>query len=251
MAKVRAKSERQIELMREAGAILACALDAVREAVVPGVTTAELDSLAETVIRDHGAVPSFKGYLGFPSTICASVDEEIVHGIPGPRVLQEGQVISVDCGTIWKKYQGDSAITIPVGEIAEETRRLLAVTQASLDAGIAAARHGAHLGDVSHAIEMAARDGGFEVIREYGGHGIGRHMHEQPNISNWGPAGQGIELQSGMTLALEPMVSAGGYETTTLDDGWTVVTVDGSITAHFEHTVVVTENGAEILTRIG
>jgi len=244
------KTPTQIALMRRAGRIVARVLDMLRSMVRPGITTGELDQAAEQLIRDLGGEPSFKGYAGYPATICASVNEQIVHGIPGDRVLQEGDIVSLDVGAIWKGYQGDAAITVPVGEISQEAERLLQATKGALVAGIATVRHGVRLGDVSHAIEMAARKAGFEVVREYGGHGIGRKMHEPPRISNWGPPGRGIRLKAGMTLCLEPMLTTGGYETLTLDDQWTVVTADGSLSAHFEHTLAVTANGAEILTQL-
>jgi methionyl aminopeptidase len=248
---VRAKTQDELHKMRRAGAIVAAALEEVGRVVAPGVTTAELDSVAEKVIRDLGGIPSFKGYMGYPATICASVNEEIVHGIPGPRALCEGDIVSVDVGAIWQGYQGDAAITVAVGVIEPRLVALMEATEAALQAGISAARVGARLGEVSHAIEMAARQAGFEVIREYGGHGIGRTMHEDPRISNWGPPDRGIRLQEGMTLALEPMLSLGGYETRVLGDHWTVVTADGSPTAHFEHTVAVMADGGEVLTRNG
>jgi len=247
---VRPKTPEELAKMRRAGEIVAEALEALRQAIAPGVTTAALDRLAETVIRDLGGIPSFKGYLGYPATICASINEEVVHGIPGPRVLREGDIVSVDVGAIWQGYQGDAAITVAVGRVNGRLLDLMAATQAALQAGIQAARAGARLGDVSHAIEKAARKAGFEVIREYGGHGIGQKMHEPPRIRNWGPPHQGMRLEEGMTFALEPMLSLGGYTTKVLADGWTVVTVDGSPTAHFEHTVAVAANGAEILTRL-
>ena len=243
------KTEDELARMRRAGEIVAKALAAVKTMVRPGVTTLELDTAAEELIRDHGGVPSFKGYHGFPGTICASVNEEIVHGIPGPRRLAEGDIISVDAGAIWEGYQGDAARTYVVGAVSAEVQRLLDVTRAALEAGIAAARTGQRLGDVSHAIEQVARAAGLEIIREYGGHGIGAEMHEPPQIYNWGPGGRGPVLRSGMTLALEPMLSMGHFETRQQPDGWTVVTADGSLTAHFEHTIAVTERGGEILTR--
>ena len=195
-----------------------------------------------------GGIPSFKGYLGYPAAICASVNEEIVHGIPTERELAEGDIVSLDVGAIWDGYQGDAAITVAVGQIAPRVHALLQATQAALAAGINASQAGARLGDVSHAIEQAACQAGFGVIREYGGHGIGRKMHEAPRIPNWGPAGEGMILKAGLTLALEPMLTMGGEETEVLDDDWTVITSDHSVTAHFEHTIVVTERGGEILT---
>lgn len=248
-AAVRAKTPDELRKMRHAGAIVAAALQETRLIVAPGVTTASLDALAETVIRDLGGVPSFKGYMGYPATICASVNEEIVHGIPGPRALREGDIVSIDVGAIWQGYQGDAAITVAVGAVEPRLLALMKATEAALWAGIKAARVGVRLGEVSHAIEMAARAAGFEVIREYGGHGIGRAMHEEPRVTNWGPPDRGMRLEQGVTLALEPMLSLGGYSTRVLADHWTVVTVDGSPTAHYEHTVAVMPDGAKVLTR--
>jgi methionyl aminopeptidase len=205
--------------------------------------------VAESLIRAAGAVPSFKGYHGYPATICTSVNEEVVHGIPGPRVLKAGDIVSIDAGAIWEGYQGDAAITVALGPLNPVMQGLLDATVAALHAGIAAARGGARLGDVSHAIEGAARGAGYEVVREYGGHGIGQLMHEPPRIPNWGPAGRGMVLPPGLTLALEPMLTLGGSTTRTLADLWTVVTTDGSMAAHFEHTIAVTEGAAEILTQ--
>jgi methionyl aminopeptidase len=248
MAVVRRKNAAELARMRRAGAIVAESLDLVASMVTVGVSTAELDRAAEAHIRGQRATPSFKGYLGYPASICASVNDEIVHGIPGGRKLQDGDIISIDCGAIWEGYQGDAAITLVVGEIPDEIWNLVETTRAALTAGIAAVKDGARLGDISFAIEQAARQGGCQVVREYGGHGIGSEMHEEPRISNWGPAGQGLRLRQGMTFCLEPMLTLGGWATETLDDGWTVVTADGSRSAHFEHTVVVTRDGAEILT---
>jgi methionyl aminopeptidase len=235
--------------MRGAGAIVARVLAETSAAVRPGITTEELDRIAARIIRSMGGTPSFLGYHGYPATICTSVNEEIVHGIPGKRVLREGDVISIDAGAIWQGYQGDAAVTVAVGQVSPEAERLMQVTRQALEAGIAAARAGQRLGDVSHAIEMVARAAGFEVVREYGGHGIGRAMHEEPRILNWGPPGRGLRLRPGMTLALEPMLTLGDYRTRQLDDGWTVITADLSLAAHFEHTIAITENGAEVLTR--
>jgi methionyl aminopeptidase len=242
------KSVAEIEIMREAGRITAAALRAVGEAVRPGVTTAELDERAEAVIREAGALPAFKGYHGFPATLCTSVDSEVVHGIPGRRVLREGEVLSVDCGAIVDGYYGDSARTFAVGAIGSEVRRLLDVTEASLQAGIVRCVPGARLHDISAAVQEVAEGGGFSVVREYVGHGIGRSMHEDPQVPNYGQAGTGPLLKVGMVFAIEPMVNAGGAAVRTMDDGWTVVTQDGSASAHFEHTVAVTANGPFVLT---
>jgi methionyl aminopeptidase len=246
---IKRKTARELERMRRAGWIVAQTLELLRNMVRPGITTRELDRAAEELIRRLGGTPSFKGYRGYPATICTSVNEEIVHGIPGERRLVEGDIISLDVGAIWEGYQGDAAITVGVGRISPQAQHLLEATQRALEAGIAAARAKARLGDISHAVELAARQAGCEVVREYGGHGIGREMHEEPRVPNWGPAGRGLVLEPGMTLALEPMLTLGGFATRVLADQWTVVTADKSLAAHFEHTIVITEDGAEILTR--
>ena len=250
-AGVEIKTPQQLARMRRAGEIVARVLQELQKLSVPGITTQELDEEAEALIRRLGGEPSFKGYHGYPASICSSVNEEIVHGIPGPRKLVEGDIVSFDAGAIWQGYQGDAAITVGVGSISEETQRLLDATELALAAGIGAASAGARLGDVSHAIETVGREAGFGIVREYGGHGIGQEMHEPPRIPNWGPAGRGLVLEAGMTLALEPMFTAKGHATRLLDDGWTVITADGSLAAHFEHTIAVTDNGAEILTQVG
>lgn len=251
------KSEREIALMRRAGQIVAKVLEAIREQVHPGITTGELDELAERIIRAEGGIPSFKGYDGgsdrppFPATICASVDNEVVHGIPSrQRVLEEGQILSVDVGAIYQGYHGDAAITVPVGKVSDLARRLMEVTEGALYAGIAAARAGNRLGDISHAIQSYVESRGFSVVREYTGHGIGREMHEGLQVLNFGEPGRGVRLRAGMTLALEPMVNVGDWRTRVLADGWTVVTYDGSLSAHFEHTILVRDGEAEILTRL-
>lgn len=242
------RSPEELEKMRVAGHIVGRVLARISEIALQGVTTQELDAVAESLIREAGGIPSFKGYHGYPASICASVNEEIVHGIPRDRVLVEGDIVSIDVGAIWQGYHGDAAVTLAVGEISEPAAALMAATKAALEAGIAAVRGGVRLGDVSHAIERSAREAGCEVIREYGGHGIGREMHEPPSIRNWGPPGGGLRLRQGMTICLEPMLTLGGYDTRVLQDGWTVVTADGSLSAHFEHTIAVTDDGAEILT---
>ncbi len=246
---VATRTPQELERMRRAGEIVARVLEETSALVRPGITTAELDRVAERVIRGMGGTPSFKGYHGYPATICTSINEEIVHGIPGSRILREGDLISIDAGAIWEGYQGDATVTVGVGQVSPEAQRLMEVTRRALETGIAAVHVGGRLGDASHAIEMVARGAGLEVIREYGGHGIGRAMHEEPRVLNWGPPGRGLELRAGMTLALEPMFTLGGYHTRQLDNGWTVITTDLSLSAHFEHTIVVTEDGAEILTR--
>ncbi len=240
--------------MREAGRIVARVHQVLREAIRPGVSTAELDALAESVIRDHGAIPSFKGYHGFPATICASINEELVHGIPRPdRILKEGDIISIDVGAIYKGYHGDSAWTYPVGEIGEEAQRLLDVTREALFAGIAQVRPDRRLLDYSRAVQEYVESRGFHVVRLYTGHGIGRSMHEPPEVLNYvNPAHPDSKRRFlvGMTVALEPMVNVGTWETRTLADGWTVVSADGSLSAHFEHTVAVTPEGPRILTTL-
>jgi methionyl aminopeptidase len=244
------KSEQEIERMRHAGRIVAEVLAGLRERVKPGVTTEALDAWAEQYIRRQGGVPSFKGYRGYPASVCVSVDSEVVHGIPGHRRLREGQIVSLDVGVIYQGYHGDAATTVGVGRISPEAERLLEATQRALAAGIAMARAGRRLGDVSHAVQVTAEAAGFNVIREYVGHGIGTEMHEDPQIPNFGPAGRGPLLRPGMTLAIEPMVVMGDYHTRVLADGWTVVTADGSLAAHYEHTVAVTDGDPEILTRL-
>lgn len=242
------KSPAEIEVMREAGRITASALRVVGEAVVPGVTTAQLDEIAAEHIRKEGGKPAFLGYRGFPATLCVSVNDEVVHGIPGKRRLREGDIVSVDCGVIVDGYYGDAAMTFPVGQVSDEARRLMDVTRDALDAAIARCRPGMRLGDVGNAVQTVVERAGFSVVREYVGHGIGRSMHEEPQVPNFGRAGTGVTLKPGTVLAIEPMVNAGGYAVRSLDDGWTVVTADGSLSAHFEHTVAITEDGPSILT---
>ena len=245
------KSKAEIELMRAAGRVNALALDTVRKMIRPGVTTGELDAAAEEVIRKHGGTPIFKGYPGptpFPATLCVSVNEELVHGIPGKRKLKEGDVVAVDCGTLLNGFVGDAAFTAGVGEISAQARRLLEVTEQALDAGIAKMRAGNRSGDVSAAIQQVAESAGFHLTREYTGHGVGREMHEGPQVPNYGTPGRGVVLKPGMTIALEPMVLVGTARTRVLADKWTVVAADGSLTAHFEHTVAVTDGEPLILT---
>ncbi len=235
--------------MREAGRITARALRLVGEALRPGVRTRELDSIAEATIRDEGAVPAFLGYHGFPASICSSVNEQVVHGIPGNVKLREGDIISIDIGAIIDGYYGDSARTFPIGTASDEAMRLMDATERSLEAGISQCVSGKRLYDISHAVQVVAEGAGFSVVREYVGHGIGRAMHEEPQIPNYGPAGKGPELREGMVFAIEPMINAGGAAVQSLPDGWTVVTADGSLSAHFEHTVVVTAEGPVVLTK--
>ncbi len=242
------KSRHELEIMREAGRIVAMAHAEVKRMVAPGVTTKDLDSVVEQVIHKAGATSSFKGYQGFPAAICTSVNEELVHGIPGDRVLHEGDIVSVDIGAFFKGYHGDSAYTYAVGSISQEARRLLDVTEASLYEGIKRAMVGHRLSDISHAIQSYVEPKGMSIVREYVGHGIGREMHEAPQIPNYGPPGKGLRLKAGVVLAIEPMVNAGGPDVRTLLDNWTVVTEDGSLCAHFEHTVAVDDQGPVLLT---
>ncbi|MGH2702362.1 MAG: type I methionyl aminopeptidase [Actinomycetota bacterium] len=243
------KTSENISAIRRAGKILTDVFDRLEEAIRPGITTAELDALADESITAAGAAPSFKGYRGFPSSICASPNDVIVHGIPGSNALQEGDIVSIDVGVFHEGWHADSAWTFPVGEIDSAAAELLKVTAASLDAAIDQCRPGNRLGDVGSAVETMAEAAGFSVVREYAGHGIGRRLHEDLWVPNYGPPGRRELLVPGMTMAIEPMVNLGGPETRMLDDGWTVVTADGSLSAHFEHTVAVTPQGCEILTR--
>jgi methionyl aminopeptidase len=244
------KSPREIEVMSRAGRIVAQTLALMGRLVRPGMSTEELDEAAETFIRSHqGAVPSFKGLYGFPKTLCTSIDQEIVHGIPSPRrVLNEGSIVSVDVGVQLEGLHADSATTLGVGRIAPETERLLQVTQDCLAAGIAQAKVGNHVGDIGHAVQQVAEGAGYGVVRELVGHGIGARFHEEPQVPNYGTPKRGPRLLAGMTLAIEPMITMGNPTTRTLSDKWTVVTVDGSLSAHFEHTVAVTASGPQILT---
>ncbi|MGB9904290.1 MAG: type I methionyl aminopeptidase [Desulfotomaculales bacterium] len=243
------KSKQELAYMREAGRIAALTFAELGRAIAPGVTTGELDRLAEDFIRAKGGRPAFKGLYGFPASICASVNEEVVHGIPGLRRLENGDIISIDIGVEINGYYGDAAVTFPVGEIGEEAKRLLKVTEEALYAGIAMARAGRRLSDISHAVQSYVESRGFSVVRDYVGHGIGKSMHEDPQVPNFGPPGRGPRLAPGMTLAIEPMINAGTHEVIVLADRWTVVTKDGKLSAHFEHTVAVTGGEPEILTR--
>ena len=243
------KTAKEVEKMRRAGEIVREVLEAVRAMVKPGVTTLELESVAEKLIEERGAKPAFKGYHGFPCVLCTSLNDQVVHGIPSAKtVLREGDILSVDCGAVIDGYYGDSAITIPVGKVAPTTQRLLDVTQKSLERAIETVRPGAMLGDVGAAVQEMVEAEGFSVVKEFVGHGIGTRMHEDPQIPNFGQRGRGIRLREGMVLAIEPMVNAGGDAVRVLKDGWTAVTEDGSLSAHFEHTVAVTKDGAAILT---
>lgn len=243
------KSERELRYMRDAGRIVGQAHEELKKAVRPGVSTKELDQIAEDFITNAGALPAFKGYHGFPATICASINEQVVHGIPGLNTLESGDIISIDIGTVINGYYGDSAATLPVGTISSEAERLLEVTEQSLYLGIKQAVVGNRLSDIGHAIQHFVETNEMSVVRDYVGHGIGSSMHEEPQIPNFGKPGRGPRLLAGMTLAIEPMVNLGGWEVNTLQDNWTVVTVDQSLSAHFEHTIAITEDGPEILTK--
>ncbi len=243
------KSPREIAYMREAGRIAAIVLDKVAGEVRPGITTAELDEIAVDEVQRLGAEASFKGYRGFPASICTSVNEEVVHGIPGGRALREGEIVSLDFGARVNGFHGDAAVTVGVGRMSLEARKIIDAASGALEAGIAAARVGARLGDVSAAIQSYTEEKGFSVVREYVGHGIGRDLHEDPQVPNFGVPGEGPVLQKGMTLALEPMVNAGEWRTKVAVDGWTVVTADGRLSAHFEHTIAIGEHGPDILTQ--
>ena len=242
------KSEREIAIMRQAGRIVATVLDILMKQVKPGMKTKELDLIAGREVERLGGKPSFKGYRGFPANLCVSINNEIVHGIPGDRVLRQGDIVSLDMGATFKGFQGDSAVTVGVGKISSEARELMATTESVLQAGIAAARSGARLGDISATIQNYAESHGYSVVREYTGHGIGRELHEEPQIPNFGQPGTGPVLKKGMTLALEPMVNLGDWRTRVGDDQWTVLTADGSLSAHFEHTIAITDGEPEILT---
>ncbi|HLB35262.1 MAG TPA: type I methionyl aminopeptidase [Gemmatimonadales bacterium] len=244
------KSEREVETMALAGRIVADTLATVASAVRPGVSTEDLDGLAEEFIRSHpGARPSFKGLYDFPKSLCTSINDEIVHGIPSRRrVLESGDIVSVDCGVCVDGLHADSAVTVPVGEVSDEVQRLLRVTREALDAGIAAAVLGNHVGDIGHAVQAVAEGAGFSVVRELVGHGIGSSFHEEPQVPNYGKPKRGPRLMKGMTIAIEPMINMGRPDIRTLDDKWTVVTADGSLSAHFEHTVLIEPGGPRLLT---
>lgn len=245
------KSPRELDLMRQAGRIVALAHQEVAKHIKPGVSTQQLDEIIEHVIRSNEAIPSFLHYNGFPANSCISVNEVVVHGIPNPKkILKNGDIVSVDIGAIYKGYHGDGAWTYPCGSISEAAQRLLTATEGSLFAGLAQAKAGARLTDISHAVQVFAESQGFSVVRDFVGHGIGTTMHEDPQIPNFGLPGKGITLRPGMTIAVEPMINAGRKEVKVLADGWTTVTFDGSLSAHFEHTVLITETGYEILTKV-
>jgi methionyl aminopeptidase len=243
------KSPEEIQRMRNAGRIVALTIERLVEAVRPGMTTADLDRLAEGIIRKEGAVPSFKGYRGFPGTICTSLNEQIVHGIPSDRRLIPGDLLKLDVGCIWEGYHGDSAVTVFVGGAPSEVaEKLVRVTEESLEAGIAQLRAGGRLSDVGYAVQQVAEGAGFSCVREYAGHGVGRALHEDPQVPNYGDPGRGPLIKPGLVVAIEPMVNVGDWRTRVLNDRWTVVTRDGTLSAHFEHTIAVTDDGPEVLT---
>jgi methionyl aminopeptidase len=244
------KSEREVAIMRQAGKIVATVLEILKSQVKAGMKTKELDIIAERELKRSGGRSSFKGYRGFPATLCVSINDEIVHGIPGQRVLHDGDIVSLDFGVIYNGFQGDAAITMGVGKISNEAANLIAATEGALKKGIAAARAGARLGDISYAIQQYAESNGFSVVREYTGHGIGRDMHEDPLIPNYGLPHTGPVLKKGMALALEPMLNIGDWQTKVNGDNWTVRTADGSLSAHFEHTIAVTDGEADVLTAV-
>ncbi|HLF27915.1 MAG TPA: type I methionyl aminopeptidase [Anaerolineae bacterium] len=245
------KSAQEIELMRQAGRIVAEVLALMREVARPGVTTVELDRAAAELIQRRGGRPTFKGYHGYPANICTMINHELVHGIPSSqRRLKDGDILSLDVGVTYKGYVGDAGSTLAIGEVSPRARQLIEVTEGSLYAGIAQARAGHRAGDISAAVQQYVESRGFSIIREYTGHGVGRQMHEEPQVPNFGRAGRGLVLKPGLTLALEPMVSAGDWRTRVLEDGWTVVTADGSLSAYFEHSIAITESDPEILTKL-
>lgn len=244
------KSPQELEVMRASGRILAGALDELEAMIAPGVTTKQLDEIFEKIVTDQGAQPSFKGYRGFPASICASPNEVIVHGIPNETPLDEGDILSIDLGVFYEGFHTDRAWTFPVGAISPETERLLDVTERALMAAIAEVQLGNRVGDVGYAVETVVLPEGFSLVQEYAGHGVGRSLHEEPWIPNYGPPGKRERLTEGMTIAIEPMVNIGGAATKTLGDGWTVVTADGTLSAHFEHTIAVTADGPLILTEL-
>ncbi len=247
--RVELKSRDEIERIREASLLVHEVLEQLAQAVAPGVTIAELDRLAEARTRERGAVPAFKGYHGYPASLCISVNEEVVHGIPSPdRVLREGDIVGLDFGVVLRGFYGDAARSVPVGAVSPQAHRLLSTTREALERAVAAATPGARLGDVGAVVQGLVESRGYSVVRDFVGHGIGRRLHEPPQVPNFGVAGTGMRLRPGLVLALEPMVNAGGPEVVTLQDGWTAVTADGSLSAHFEHTVAVTEGGPEILS---
>jgi methionyl aminopeptidase len=244
------KSEREIAIMRQAGRIVAIVLEVLKKELRVGMKTKELDDITARELLKTGAKPSFKGYRGYPANLCVSINDEIVHGIPGARIINDGDIVSLDLGVIYDGYQGDAAVSVIVGNGSRQARELVEVTEGALKSGITAARNGARLGDVSAAIQYYAESRGYSVVREYTGHGIGRQMHEKPQIPNFGKSEEGPELKKGMTFALEPMVNIGDWHTRIGNDGWLVLTEDGNLSAHFEHTIAITDSMPEVLTSI-
>jgi methionyl aminopeptidase len=242
------KTPQEIEILKECNQLVARALNALRTTIAPGITTEELDRMTEELIREKGALPAFKGYRQFPCSVCISVNEEIVHGIPDSRKLKEGDIVSLDVGVKWRGFYGDSAITVPVGEVDDKAKKLIEVTERALYRGIEKAVVGNRLYDISHAIQRTAESHGFSVVRDFVGHGIGKDLHEDPQVPNFGQPHQGPRLREGMVLALEPMVNEGTYDVKILSDGWTAVTVDGKRSAHFEHSIAISQNGPIILS---
>ncbi len=243
------RTESELDLMKRSGEILRDCFLEIEKELRPGVTTGELDRIAEEFIRSHGSTPAFKGYQGYPANICTSVNEQVVHGIPGPRALEEGDIVGIDIGVLREEYYSDASRTYGIGEVGEEAQRLMRVTKEALELAIDLARPGQHLSDISHAIQTHAEGAGYQVVRTLVGHGIGRRMHEEPQVPNFGAPGRGPLLEAGMVLAIEPMVNVGTSDVLTLKDNWTYVTVDGKLSAHFEDTVAVTETGPLVLTR--
>ena len=242
------KSDEEIGLLKQSNMLVSRTLAEIASFIRPGITTLYLDEIAETFIRDNGALPAFKGYGGFPNTLCTSVNDEVVHGIPSGYVLKEGDILSVDCGVILNGWYGDSAFTFPVGEIKDEDRRLMDYTRASLEEGVKAAVAGNRIGDISNAVQIMAESGGYSVVRELVGHGLGRNLHEQPEVANWGRKGTGAKMEKGLVICIEPMINAGRKETVQMRDGWTIKTADGRPSAHFEYAVAVDRNRADVLT---
>jgi methionyl aminopeptidase len=242
------KTKREIEILRKAGKIVAMSHELIKKNIKVGITTHELDKIVEDFIRSQNAIPAFKGYNGFPASICASINEEVVHGIPGNRKLEEGDIISVDIGSVFEGYVGDGAKTFLVGKVDEEKRRLVEVTRQSFYEGIKFAKESYRLSDISHAVQQCAESAGFSVVRDYVGHGVGKNMHEEPQIPNFGKPNKGPRLQRGMVLAIEPMINAGKYHVKVLNNNWTVVTLDGKPSAHYEHTIAITDGEPELLT---
>lgn len=242
------KCSEEIEILRTSNHIVAEILVLLKEKVLPGVTTADLDRYTEELVYKKGAKPAFKGYKGYPYSLCVSVNYEVVHGMPSKRILSDGDIVSLDFGVYYKGYYGDAAVTVPVGEVSESARKLIKTTEQCLFDGISEARAGNRLGDISAAIQQRAESAGYSVVRDFVGHGIGKSLHEEPQIPNYGVKGRGIELKAGMVLAIEPMINEGTYKVRVLDNGWTVVTDDGKLSAHFEHTVAITADGPDILS---